>query len=542
MPDKDKKIEINLGEQPINNGRLKVELNSQDVEIKPASPSAQQITNQTGQAMAPAQTNNPGNSSNEDRGDGIKQETADEEPDEESPENEGTEENLRADSGEAADDKNRPDTDTPESGDKNDDNQQNDQSDESSDKDESADSQDEKKEGEDQSPDGTNSGVDHENNKNSGEAEKDGEKKKDGENENKEKDGDDKNQEERDKPGLKDKLNRGLSKARQAKDIIDDPAEAAKNAAKRAAEKKIKQAVAKGAAQLAARSGITGFLAANWPIVLIVLAVIFLIIFIFAMVTMFSFSGSNKDDSTNAANISYIESAVSSGKMSFSTQGDLEKIKNGEISAPSLQAMSFLAEKHENIKINYSLDETTASTLSINGPFSFDIAALDKIKCIDSSGQKIEFDINLAANFDWNKYLEDRQNNQDFTCAVDYYPGESVVSESSAVSKYGPGVFSLSDITSAGAKAAQAKIFQAAKELILNKSNFRIDSTDSETQVPAIISVNINKNTTAYQELSDEMTSANKNSDAKFYLKSSNELGYGLHIEFFNELQSNENS
>lgn len=390
-----------------------------------------------------------------------------------------------------------------------------------------------------------NEASDAQDGQNGGSGEEKGANDRDGANNTGKQDEGDENNNEDDKEGGEDggwrgKLGRGINKVKRAKQIAEDPVQAAKEIAKQKAKKIIKKQLA----ALAARSGLTGFLAANWPIILIVLAVIILIIFIIAIVSIFSFSASNTEDAANKQNISNIEAAVESGKMSFVTTGDIDSIKTGTLSAPSLQAFNYLLGNHKSVKINYSpnaeitnTSANSASALRSNSPFEFDVAALDKIKCADSGGQKIkEFDINLATGFNWNEYLQGQENPGSIICAVGYYPGLEDKTSTSALDKYGPGEFHLSDITTAGTQAAHAKILEAAGEIIDNKDSFRIESSDAKSVVPAIISTSLNENDAIYQEIENQIAAANQGDSVKFYAKSDTTMPYGLHIEFFNEL------
>lgn len=284
-----------------------------------------------------------------------------------------------------------------------------------------------------------------------------------------------------------------------------------------------------------------GIAAGGWIVILVVIALVLIIIIILAIASIFHRSGSNTEVPQNKQNIDYIESSVISGKAGFVSSDDLEQIKKGNISTPSLQAMAYLVEKHEFVKYNYSLDEkitsatTSDSPLRSNAPFEFDIAALDKIKCIDtknSDAKAGEFDINFAVNFNWNEYLAGKDA---LLCAVGYYPKIESKQTNTYLDKYGPGEFLINEIATMGPKAAYAKTIQAASEIIENKNNYRIDPADKESVVPTTLVLPVPTTSPLYLEVQSLITAANSNAGGKVYLKSDKEMPYALHIEFFNE-------
>lgn len=305
-------------------------------------------------------------------------------------------------------------------------------------------------------------------------------------------------------------------------------------------------ATAAGAEAAAAGTVATagGIAAGGWVVILVVIAIILIVIIVLAVISIFHRSGSNTEVPQNKENIDYITSSVSSNKLSFVTTGDLEQIQKGNISTPSLQAITLLTKKHESVKINYSLDEKTSTTatsadssLRSNAPFELDVAALDKIKCTDTkngNAKAAEFDISLVAKFNWNDYLSGKDG---LLCAVGYYPKIEIKVTSAALDSYGPGEFLINEIAAMGPKAAKAKAVEAANEIIANHNNFMIDPADKTSIVPTIVKMPLSESDPAFIELKNRVSAANADSGekAKTYIVSDMEMPYILHIGFFDE-------
>lgn len=303
-------------------------------------------------------------------------------------------------------------------------------------------------------------------------------------------------------------------------------------------------AAASGAGAAAAAGGTAaagaGIAAGGWIVIVVVLAIILVVIIIIAISSIFSRSGSNTENPQNKINIGIIESSFANGRVGFVSDSDLDQIKKGNISAPSLQAMASLIEKHDFIKYNYSLDEKVSSSnssapLRSNAPYEFDIAVIDKIKCIDpknGDAKAGEFDINFAANFNWIEYLA---SGNGLLCAVGYYPKIENKKTDPYLEKYGPGEFLIDEINTMGSKAVRAKMVQAAKQIIDKKNEYRIDASDKASVVPTTIVLQIPANDPAYLDIKNMVTESNLSGGAKVYLDSDKAMPYALHVEFFNE-------
>lgn len=300
---------------------------------------------------------------------------------------------------------------------------------------------------------------------------------------------------------------------------------------------------AAGAEAAAATTAAAATAPVAWPVWLIAIAIILgigLIVIIAVVITsIISISSTDTSTSANQAIVSQVESAVLAKKLELTNSTDLDKIKQGEIAAPALKAIASLSKKHENIKINYNLDDsggttTTTSATPQNNPYEFDVAAVDKIKCTNTASdtKNTEIAISLEKNFDWAKIIP-ANTSDSILCAVGYYPQLDAVKNGAFAASFGPGEFRLKDLAAAGPKAAQEKTAELTDEIIAMRDDLQIDPSGEAAAVPIQITVGENFFPAINTALTDKIAAASTDPDAAIILASTTNQFYDFHLSFF---------
>lgn len=262
-------------------------------------------------------------------------------------------------------------------------------------------------------------------------------------------------------------------------------------------------------------------------------------------------------DTENPADKAAIEEVVSlssANKITFTQPDDLDKIKKGEIGKPSLQMMSYLANRHETIEINYNNQNYNGSTELTTGgsnsssssttlpagenePYEFDIVSVDSIKCINTAtnAKLPTIPINLSSNFNWSGQIPTGNNNS-VKCAVSYYPGETTVNGAYS-SQFGPQEFSILDLATAGPQASRQKMAEVTSEM-LKVDGTANSGTDAESYLPLKITLdsgyalNTGSSTGVVGVLKNEISTAYPNTTSKDEGVVVGDLTYGIHINY----------
>lgn len=233
--------------------------------------------------------------------------------------------------------------------------------------------------------------------------------------------------------------------------------------------------------------------AVSWPVVLIVLAIILLIIIILIVVAIVAPKLSfDKNDPVNQQTVASIQSYVSSDKIVFANGGsDMQKIEKGEMGKPALDTINNLAKLHEQIHIHYTgTREYAPGQVGTNDSFEFDIIAVDKIKCTDTSSntKAIEFPIYLNLNYNWQSLVLPNYSDK-IVCAVGYYPNINSPVSTTYKDQFSPGEFPIQQLPARAKMAAQEKTAQLIDEIVSQDRLLGIDSNSHESLLPAKITL-----------------------------------------------------
>lgn len=233
--------------------------------------------------------------------------------------------------------------------------------------------------------------------------------------------------------------------------------------------------------------------AISWPVVLIVLAIILLIIIIMIVVAIVAPKLSfDKNDPVNQQTVASIQSYISSDKIVFAnSSSDMQKIEKGEMGKPALDTINNLAKLHEQIYIHYTgTREYAPGQVGVNDSFEFDIIAVDKIKCTDTSSntKAIEFPIYLNLNYNWQSLVLPNYSDK-IVCAVGYYPNINSPVSTTYKDQFSPGEFPIQQLSARAKMAAQEKTAQLIDEIVSQDRLLGIDSNSHESLLPAKITL-----------------------------------------------------
>lgn len=218
----------------------------------------------------------------------------------------------------------------------------------------------------------------------------------------------------------------------------------------------------------------------------LVLALLAIAPFIIMIVMISKFLFSDNTEPTNKAIINSISSLSSSGRLFFTSSGDLDAIKNGEISQNSLKMINYLAKKHQRIEINYS-PKTDETSTGANEPYEFDIVSVDEIRC-SVNGQKVgSVPIYLNSDYDFVSAAKNIPSNA--ICASSYYPNIEAQIKSVYYDQFSPGEFLAGEIATRGKMAAQEKLAEAIDDILKANANLKIDSSSDDSVLPVTITI-----------------------------------------------------
>jgi len=231
--------------------------------------------------------------------------------------------------------------------------------------------------------------------------------------------------------------------------------------------------------------------AVGWPVILIIIAIILVIIIILIIVAVVAPKVSyDKEDTVNQQTLASIESLSSSGNIVFSNpNADLKKIRGGEIGKPALDTINNLAKSHEQIYIHYTgVREYAPGQTKANDSFEFDITAVDKIKCTDTTAntQLIEFPIYLNLNYDWKNLVLPSYSDK-IICAVGYYPKINSPISTTYSDLFSPGEFPIQELPERAKMAIQEKTAELIDEIISQDRLLGIESESPDSLLPVKI-------------------------------------------------------
>ncbi len=260
--------------------------------------------------------------------------------------------------------------------------------------------------------------------------------------------------------------------------------------------------------------------------------------FIIMIVMISKFLFSDNTEPTNKAIINSISSLSSSQRLFFTGSGDLDAIKNGEISQNSLKMINYLAKKHQRIEINYS-PKTDETSTGANEPYEFDIVSVDEIRC-SVNGQKVgSVPIYLNSNYDFVSAAKNIPSNA--ICASGYYPNIEAQIKSAYFDQFSPGEFLAGEIATRGKMVAQEKLAEITEDIFKANSNLKINSSSDDSVLPAAITIDDKYATINQKDNSAGVLVVMKDKIAHYYptadssstgvLKSTGQK-YGIHISF----------
>lgn len=252
-------------------------------------------------------------------------------------------------------------------------------------------------------------------------------------------------------------------------------------------------ATAGGAAAGGTAAGGAAATTVSWPVVLIVLAIILLIIIIMIVVAIVAPKLSfDKNDPINQQTVASIQSYISSDKIVFANgSSDMQKIEKGEMGKPALDTINNLAKLHEQIHVHYTgTREYAPGQVGVNDSFEFDIIAVDKIKCTNTSSntKAIEFPIYLNLNYNWQSLVLPNYSDK-IVCAVGYYPNINSPVSTTYKDQFSPGEFPIQQLPARAKMAAQEKTAQLIDEIVSQDRLLGIDSNSHESLLPAKITL-----------------------------------------------------
>lgn len=270
----------------------------------------------------------------------------------------------------------------------------------------------------------------------------------------------------------------------------------------------------------------------------LVLALLAIAPFIIMIVMISKFLFSDNTEPTNKAIINSISSLSSSGRLFFTSSGDLDAIKNGEISQNSLKMINYLAKKHQRIEINYS-PKTDETSTGANEPYEFDIVSVDEIRC-SVNGQKVgSVPIYLNSDYDFATAAKNIPANA--VCASGYYPNIEAQIKSVYYDQFSPSEFLAGEIASKGKMVAQEKLAEAIDDILKANANLKIDSSSDDSVLPVTITIDDKYATINQKDNSAGVLLVMKEKISHYYpTADSSSSGvvktvgqkYGLHISF----------